>query len=180
MNNIFEPTLFLLNGKEMVKFYTMERPRSVYPINIRIQYSYSERMKEFLASVVEYPMCEWSKELLKKEMFDKIFFGKWTYEKISEQINSTGIRIDDLADRLEVVDVVSDPKRHPLKKEKQIRLRPEVKKKSQSLYTYTDMINAARYGYDYHKTSQFPNNAFDDEAINNFKQYLTTVKPNNP
>ena len=39
-------------------------------------------------------------------------------------------------------------------------------------YTEQDLIDACKYGYDYHKTSQFPEKEFEEEAINNFKQVL--------
>ena len=39
-------------------------------------------------------------------------------------------------------------------------------------YTEQDLIDACEYGYDYHKTSQFPEKEFEEEAINNFKQVL--------
>ncbi len=39
-------------------------------------------------------------------------------------------------------------------------------------FTEQDLIDACKYGYDYHKTSQFPEKEFEEEAINNFKQVL--------
>lgn len=35
-----------------------------------------------------------------------------------------------------------------------------------------ELIEACRYGYNYHKTTQFPEMEFDEMAINNFKQVL--------
>jgi len=45
------------------------------------------------------------------------------------------------------------------------------------LYTKEDMINASKYGYNYHKTSQFLSQEFEDSCINNTKQWLTIYNP---
>jgi len=45
-------------------------------------------------------------------------------------------------------------------------------------YTEQDLIDACKYGYDYHKTSQFPEKEFEEEAINNFKQVLAGKEAN--
>ena len=42
------------------------------------------------------------------------------------------------------------------------------------MYTEEDMIAASKYGYDFHKTSQFPAQVFKESCINNTKQWLTT------
>lgn len=39
-----------------------------------------------------------------------------------------------------------------------------------------ELIEACRYGYNYHKTTQFPEMEFDEMAINNFKQLLESKK----
>lgn len=44
------------------------------------------------------------------------------------------------------------------------------------LYTEQDMVNASKYGYNFHKTTSFPNHKFEDSCINNTKQWLTTIK----
>lgn len=41
-------------------------------------------------------------------------------------------------------------------------------------FTKDDMIKAAEYGYNFHKTTQFPEHNFEDSCINNTKQWLTT------
>lgn len=43
-------------------------------------------------------------------------------------------------------------------------------------YTEQDLINACKYGYEYHKTSQFPNTEFEEFCMNNFKQLLESKK----
>ncbi len=43
-------------------------------------------------------------------------------------------------------------------------------------YSEEDMINASKYGYNFHKTTQFPNQEFEDSCINNTKQWLTIFK----
>lgn len=45
-------------------------------------------------------------------------------------------------------------------------------KTEQRSFIEGELIEACRYGYNYHKTSQFPEMEFDDMAINNFKQHL--------
>ncbi len=44
------------------------------------------------------------------------------------------------------------------------------------LYGESEMIKAARYGYEYHQDSQFPSLKFDEMAVNNFKQLLLSNK----
>jgi hypothetical protein len=44
------------------------------------------------------------------------------------------------------------------------------------VYTEEDMLKASKYGYDFHKTTQFPKHDFEDSCINNTKQWLTIFK----
>lgn len=39
-------------------------------------------------------------------------------------------------------------------------------------YTEQDLIDACKYGYDYHKETSFPEMSFEDNCVNNFKQVL--------
>ena len=39
-------------------------------------------------------------------------------------------------------------------------------------YSREDMIESAKYGYEYHATSSFPNTSFEDNCKNNFLQHL--------
>lgn len=39
-----------------------------------------------------------------------------------------------------------------------------------------DVINAAKYGYEFRDTTSFPEHKFEDSCINNFKQYLQAKK----
>lgn len=43
-------------------------------------------------------------------------------------------------------------------------------------YSEKDMLNAAKYGYEYRDTTSFPEMDFDSNCKNNVKQWLTTVK----
>ena len=43
-------------------------------------------------------------------------------------------------------------------------------------YSEDDMINAAKYGYEYRNDTSFPDKDFDSNCKNNAKQWLTTVK----
>ena len=43
-------------------------------------------------------------------------------------------------------------------------------------YSEQDMINASKYGYDFHKTTSFPEQDFEDSCIRNTQQWLTTLK----
>jgi hypothetical protein len=45
-------------------------------------------------------------------------------------------------------------------------------------YSYADILNASKYGYDYHKESQFPDQEFEDACINNTKQWLVWYNRN--
>ena len=44
------------------------------------------------------------------------------------------------------------------------------------LYSKEDMIKASKYGYNFHKTTLFPNQEFENSCINNTKQWLTLFK----
>ena len=39
-------------------------------------------------------------------------------------------------------------------------------------YTEEDMINASKYGYEFRDTTSFPKHKFEDDCINNTKQWL--------
>ena len=43
-------------------------------------------------------------------------------------------------------------------------------------YTYQDMLEAAKYGYNFHKTTSFPEQEFGDSCVRNTQQWLTTIK----
>ena len=43
-------------------------------------------------------------------------------------------------------------------------------------YSKQDMINASKYGYNFHKTTRFPKQDFEDSCINNTKQWLMYYK----
>lgn len=133
MTKLFEPTLFLRDGKEWIKGFTMERPDDE-PLKYK---KHSEGlswhdylMKQFEAdAAVEYPVCEGSRFLLKMEVTEKILNDK---PYIIEIQLASGLRIDELADRLEI-------RRYKVKDgvtldEPQfyICLRPEVKEESQN------------------------------------------------
>ncbi len=43
-------------------------------------------------------------------------------------------------------------------------------------YTEEDMLNASKYGYEFRDTTSFPEHKFEDECINNTKQWLEWYK----
>jgi hypothetical protein len=43
-------------------------------------------------------------------------------------------------------------------------------------YSEEDMIEASKYGYNFHKTTQFPTQEFEDSCIRNTKQWLTRIR----
>ena len=51
-----------------------------------------------------------------------------------------------------------------------------VKWQQERSYSEEDMLNASKYGYNFHKTTLFPNQKFEDSCINNTKQWLTIFK----
>jgi len=51
-------------------------------------------------------------------------------------------------------------------------IRYAVIKISEPEYTKDDMLRASKYGYDFHKTTQFPEHEFEQACINNTKQWL--------
>ena len=51
-----------------------------------------------------------------------------------------------------------------------------IKWQQERTYSEEDMLNASKYGYNFHKTTSFPNQEFEDSCINNTKQWLTLFK----
>ena len=51
-----------------------------------------------------------------------------------------------------------------------------VKYYCESLYNEEDLIKASEYGYNFHKTTQFPEHEFEDSCINNTKQWILSLK----
>tara|TARA_R110000823_G_scaffold54057_6_gene132848 strand:+ start:424 stop:666 length:243 start_codon:yes stop_codon:yes gene_type:complete len=51
-----------------------------------------------------------------------------------------------------------------------------ISKPEQVSYSEDDMIEASKYGYNFHKTTQFPNQEFEDSCINNTKQWFQSFK----
>tara|TARA_R110002020_G_C15782420_1_gene729353 strand:- start:264 stop:482 length:219 start_codon:yes stop_codon:yes gene_type:complete len=43
-------------------------------------------------------------------------------------------------------------------------------------YSEDDVLNAAKYGYEYRDSTSYPNKDFDSNCKNNVKQWLTTIK----
>ena len=53
-----------------------------------------------------------------------------------------------------------------------------VKWQQERSYNEEDMIDAAKYGYEYHKTTSFPEKTFDDNCKNNYHQHLWSINRN--
>lgn len=51
-----------------------------------------------------------------------------------------------------------------------------ISKEPKKIYTEQDMLLAAKYGYNFHKTTSFPEQEFDDSCVRNTQQWLTTLK----
>jgi hypothetical protein len=51
----------------------------------------------------------------------------------------------------------------------------EVEEQERS-YSEEDMIEASKYGYNFHKTTIFPEQEFEDSCIRNTQQWLTQFK----
>lgn len=47
---------------------------------------------------------------------------------------------------------------------------------SRQTFTYEDMIEASKYGYEFHKNTSFPEQSFEDSCIRNTQQWLTTFR----
>lgn len=50
--------------------------------------------------------------------------------------------------------------------------------KQERMYSEEDMIEASKYGYNFHKTTQFPNQEFEDSCIRNTQQWVQNLKTN--
>ena len=51
-----------------------------------------------------------------------------------------------------------------------------ISKGPKKIYTEQDMLLAAKYGYNFHKTTSFPDQEFEDSCVRNTQQWLTTLK----
>jgi hypothetical protein len=60
----------------------------------------------------------------------------------------------------------------------EIWIAKEIHKAAQEkgVYSEDDLINAAKYGYEFRDTTSFPEHKFEDSCINNFKQHLQSIK----
>jgi hypothetical protein len=47
---------------------------------------------------------------------------------------------------------------------------------AERMYSEEDMIEASKYGYNFHKSTQFPNQEFEDSCIRNTQQWLNQIK----
>lgn len=50
------------------------------------------------------------------------------------------------------------------------------KEQDKKLYSDEDMLEASKYGYNFHKTTQFPNQEFEDSCIRNTQQWFEQFK----
>ena len=57
-----------------------------------------------------------------------------------------------------------------------LRYISELEKEVENKYTEENMIESSRYGYNFHKTTSFPEQEFEKSCINNTKQWLTKFK----
>lgn len=48
-------------------------------------------------------------------------------------------------------------------------------KMNMKIYTEDDLISASKYGYEYRDTTSFPSKSFEDNCLNNTKQWISGV-----
>ena len=53
---------------------------------------------------------------------------------------------------------------------------PSLFSQQENSYSEEDMIEASKYGYNFHKTTQFPKQEFEDSCIRNTQQWLEQFK----
>ena len=58
---------------------------------------------------------------------------------------------------------------------KEFQQAKEIEKQQQG-YSKEDMIEASKYGYNFHKTTSFPQQDFEDSCVRNTQQWLLKFK----
>jgi hypothetical protein len=59
---------------------------------------------------------------------------------------------------------------------REIKVLKHQKEQDKNKYSDEDMIEASKYGYNFHKTTQFPQQEFEDSCIRNTQQWLNKFK----
>lgn len=150
--SIYEPALYALNGQLRIKAFTIERPKPPFIGTNGKEYM----MNKFLASAIDYPVQEGSIQEF------KIFVGTKLFELkpklgIKDAIEQS-VRIDELADRLEVVGEYGYDETGPIDT-RTICLLPEVKEESQ-FDIFQELFNSIGYGFNQRKYDEYVNNKF--------------------
>jgi len=137
-------------------------------VEIKIVHSFGELPNnEFLSNKIIYKIII-PKEKLKQE----------TIEEFAERINPT-IKQETLE---EVFNIIDDEKcRYSTDEDEfwnhyKIGVIDGLKWQQKGSYSEEDMIEASKYGYNFHKTTQFPTQEFEDSCIRNTKQWLTQFR----
>jgi hypothetical protein len=137
-------------------------------VEIKITHRFGELPNnEFLSNKIIYKAII-PKEKLKQE----------TIEEFAERINPT-IKQETLE---EVFNIIDDEKcRYSTDEDEfwnhyKIGVIDGLKWQQKGSYSEEDMIEASKYGYNFHKTTQFPKQEFEDSCIRNTKQWLTQFR----
>lgn len=135
---------------------------------------------EFLEWFVKNPTCEYVKvknSILKipnryDDDYRAIPYFKIKIPKDLGYTTKNGIEVSD-----KIVRATMIPKEYFGREEDEMMEVPmPISKEPKKEYTEQDMLLAAKYGYNFHKTTSFPDQEFEDSCVRNTQQWLTTLK----
>ena len=135
---------------------------------------------EFLEWFVKNPTCEYVKvknSILKihnryDDDYRTIPYFKIKIPKDLGYTTKSGIEVSDKMVRATMI-----PKEYFGREEDEMMEVPmPISKEPKKEYTEQDMLLAAKYGYNFHKTTSFPDQEFEDSCVRNTQQWLTTLK----
>jgi hypothetical protein len=135
---------------------------------------------EFLEWFVKNPTCEYVKvknSILKipnryDDDYRAIPYFKIKIPKDLGYTTKSGIEVSDKMVRATMI-----PKEYFGREEDEMMEVPmPISKEPKKEYTEQDMLLAAKYGYNFHKTTSFPDQEFEDSCVRNTQQWLTTLK----
>lgn len=134
---------------------------------------------EFLEWFIKNPTCEYVKvknSILKipnryDDDYRAIPYFKIKIPKDLGYTTKSGIEVSD-----KMVRAVMIPKEYFGREDEMMEVPMPISKEPKKEYTEQDMLLAAKYGYNFHKTTSFPDQEFEDSCVRNTQQWLTTLK----
>ena len=150
-------------------------------------FNFQEKLVEYFNNTPREKILEdWDKSVEYDKIgptMEEFLESKQDYKKLSKKFTETLTIIPDdvlikytQQETLEEVAERMFPNRDDLHLKREFRHGANYQAKRS--YNKEDMIEASKYGYNFHKTTQFPEQEFEDSCIRNTQQWLTQFKKN--